>query len=366
MILQNRFYTVCVKGYDYKKFKRLLNNRFVDPFINDKALTVCVMQNNVSFIREFMLVRKLNNSNTVFGKISGYNDFNNILEAAIVYGSIEAVKELMNFRTYNSFTISYLIFLCAKYNQIEIAKILLDIWEEDTHNKNIILYDITKPNILSQYITSESSELAFGEIIKHMIKLKFDFAYDHNSILKTFVKNNFISLVKILLDYSSVSSMFKHSYIFSDVCNDGNLDMLDLLLKDGRYNPCFNDNEALKIACKRGYLNIVKRLLEDNRVKDIFMKNQSSTYRIVCDVLNIDIFKYFVDNHNLIPSFKNNYMLDTLLFNILSYNYKSYIPFIKYLLQQSSVIKNLNIKQKNKLEKLNLIPDYKSKKNKIS
>lgn len=349
--LQNRFWTICVQGGSIITFLKLLNNRYVIANLgNNRALLSCIIRNNVEFAR-ILLSRK-----DVMDSLIP----DQCIRTAIGNGSIDIIKELLVYDSiHTNFNPINQIIYCANERQVEIAKVILDNWVNIKKIMNF--YRKFSYNLISScnQIRDKFSELALSEIIEYMIYLGFNFSDNRDYALQTFVEYGFISTIKILLEQSDVNPTFGNNIIIQDACIYNNLELVDILLKDNRVDPTYNNNKVLNVACSRGYLSIVKRLFDDDRVKKEFKVSGNITFLGICNSLNYNIIKYFVDNKDFDPSFNNN----LLLRRSFEYCNKN---VIKYLIQDTRVMKILTKKEKKKLEDYKLVPNYKPRKSNFS
>jgi ankyrin repeat protein len=132
----------------------------------------------------------------------------------------------------------------------------------------------------------------------------FDDLERHTSIFLDACENGDVDIVDILLQLDLLDPSVNNSAI-REASKNGHIDVVDRLLQGdrSRVDPTFDNIVAFRLACQNGHIEVVDRLLQNNMVHDIQEAMYQASYYKQIDVMD-RLLRNGAD-----PSVKNNIIL---------------------------------------------------------
>lgn len=289
---------------NYMKTKDIINlckstKRFSDICYNHKETVSKIFLRNMNFV-----VNKNDNSSIIFkffyrisdefvydkiNKEYKYDDYIGDMLIVIEQAILDVNRDILIFLLDNNLNKENLLFYCAKYNHLNIIKLLVK------YNVNL-----RQETDMALYYASGSGNL---DIVKYLIHSGL---YEHiASSFDESYKNNHFETTKFLLEQDTMINdpEFRRFYFKSNMIKSlkYNLDIFKILVEYGiRYNFDMSFlNEILIDSAGDGNLNIVKTLIEYNH-----------NYQLNLDLENAIIFSREQNERETLNYLKTHYSED--------------------------------------------------------
>jgi len=129
---------------------------------------------------------------------------------------------------------------------------------------------------MNTFLNEEFIEAVYNdqiELVSMLLEKGVDPSIQNNHAIHIATSQNYIDLVRILLNDPRVDPSINHNWDIREACMNGYTEIVKMLLNDSRVDPSDLDNEAIISTCCRGHTEIIKLLLKDSRVNPTARNN---------------------------------------------------------------------------------------------
>ena len=217
-----------------------------------------------------------------------HNQWSSPLRMACEYGSLDAVKLLVN---------DYGINISAHENA--------GLCEASRGHIDIVKYILSHPDFNPENCSKALTYASHDNVVRILLSdPRVDPAYQNNQAIITAANYGYLEIFKLLLSDPRVNPSDQNNRAVIIAARERRLEIVKLLLKDPRVNPSDENNLAIIHAARNTNAEIVKLILNDPRVDPSDQENLA----IICAVRKRDeeIVKLLLADPRVNPSDQRN------------------------------------------------------------